>query len=117
MGGREREREINNNVRNIDLLPLVHAPDQGLNPQPSMCFDWGIEPIAFQFVGRCSNQLSHTGQGNQINKKVLSRLVPLLPYPSDLVLTDFLRHSPESNVFPFFEGEFSVELLRYPGQW
>lgn len=40
-----------------------------------------------------------------LNTKVLSKLITLLPYLSDLVLAEFLWHSPESNIFHFFEGE------------
>ena len=48
---------------NIDWLPCTPPPPRS-NPQPR-CLSWpGIEPVTFQFMGHCSNQLSHTGQGS-----------------------------------------------------
>ena len=55
--GRERERE-----RNIDELPLLHAPWS--NQQPEYVPWPGIEPTTFWCAEWRSNQLGHTGQGN-----------------------------------------------------
>ena len=48
-GGREKEREGNINVRNIDWLPFCAHPDLGLNPQPRHVLKF--EPMTFQLVG------------------------------------------------------------------
>ena len=61
---RERERERDGDVREKHQLVASHSlPKQGLNPQPRYVPWLGIEPAAFWCTQWCSNQLSHTGQG------------------------------------------------------
>ena len=55
--GRVRERETSISCLGYESLT-------GLNPQPSHLPWPGIKPLTFLFTGRCSNQLSHTGQGH-----------------------------------------------------
>ena len=63
----ERQNERNVNVREKHQLVTSHrCPDQGLNLQPRYVPLPGIKSPAFLFMGRCSNQLSHTGQGHTI---------------------------------------------------
>ena len=50
--GREKVREKNITVRNIDRLPLATRPDQGPNPQLRQVPSWGIEPKTFCCAGR-----------------------------------------------------------------
>lgn len=55
----------------------------------------------------CYKKLSHffVIRHHFLNTKVLSKLITLLLYLSDLILAEFLWHSPESNIFHFSEGE------------
>ena len=49
--------------RNIDWLPLLYTLTRDQTRHIGMYVSWlGIEPMTFQFIGWCSNQLSHTGQ-------------------------------------------------------
>ena len=58
MGRRKRERC----ETNINWLPPM-CPEWGSNPQLRHVPLSGIKPTTLQFTGRCSSQLSHTGQG------------------------------------------------------
>ena len=64
--GREgkREGEKHQCEKETRISCLLHMPLTGDQaPDPGMCPAWlGIEASTFQFMGGCSNQLSHTGQ-------------------------------------------------------
>ena len=62
--GREKERERNLNVSERHRLAASQIrPDQGPNPQPRRVPWPGIGPKTFWCTGRCSHQVSPTGQG------------------------------------------------------
>ena len=51
-------------MRNKQQLVASHiCPDRVLNLQPKYVPCLGVKPPTFWSMGRCSNQLSHTGQG------------------------------------------------------
>ena len=56
--GREGERE-----RNVDQLSLARASTRDWTCNLDVCPQPGTEPMSFWFMGQCSSQLSHTGQG------------------------------------------------------
>ena len=60
-GGREWESNIDAEKHRSVASPI--SPDWGPNLQPRHIPWPGIKPVTFWFTGRCSNQLSHTGQG------------------------------------------------------
>ena len=60
---REREKEGERQREKHQSATSRTDPDQGLNPQPRHTAWLGIEPLTLQFMGQCSNQLSHTSQG------------------------------------------------------
>ena len=77
---RKRERKRNIDAREKYWLVASHMhPDRKLNPQHRHVPWPGTEPTTFQIMGRCSNQLSHTGQGHQ--------------WFSTSVLQEFLKHA------------------------
>ena len=60
---RERERSINVKEKHQSVASCM-CRDQGPNPQLRHVPWLRIESTALWFTGRCSNQLSHTGQGS-----------------------------------------------------
>ena len=60
---RERGREGEREGEKHPSFDSHMCPDQGPNMQPRHVPWWGIKPATFWFIGWCSNQLGHTGQG------------------------------------------------------
>ena len=68
--GREGERKRTIDVREKRGSVASHTcPDWEPNLQPRYVPWPGIEPAALQFMGWCSIQLSHNGQGGNVNFK------------------------------------------------
>ena len=76
-GERERDRERNINVRNIDWLVAPHTyPNMGLHPQPRYVPWVGTKPTTFWCTKWCYNPLSHPAKADSIFMRCLEQLCP-----------------------------------------